>query len=139
MATPPFMSKSLSLQSIEENRTSVRLLRGLRALQTIRWLPFAIFIFTAASFIPALQNEFVNWDDDWMLLENPNYRGLGWSQLRWMFTTFHAGHYQPLSWVTFGIDYLLWGMDPFGYHLTNLVLHAANAVCVYFIALRLIS
>ena len=56
-----------------------------------------------------------------------------------MFTTFHMGHYQPLSWVTFGIDYLIWGMDPFGYHLTNLLLHAANAVLFYFVSRQLLS
>jgi tetratricopeptide (TPR) repeat protein len=56
-----------------------------------------------------------------------------------MFSTFHLGHYQPLSWVTFGLDYLLWGMDPFGYHLTNLLLHTANAVIFYFAARHLLS
>ena len=44
-----------------------------------------------------------------------------------MVKTFHGGHYQPLSWVTLGLDYVLWGMDPFGYHLTNLLIRAADA------------
>src|ERR1041384_3178307 len=56
-----------------------------------------------------------------------------------MFTTFLMGHYQPLTWVTLGLDYVIWGMNPFGYHLTNLVLHAANTVLFYFLALRLLS
>src|ERR1041384_7292927 len=56
-----------------------------------------------------------------------------------MFTTFLMGHYQPLTWVTLGLDYVIWGMNPFGYHLTNLVLHAANTVLFYFLALRLPS
>ena len=56
-----------------------------------------------------------------------------------MFTSFHVGHYVPLTWVSFGFDYLVWGMDPFGYHLTNLVLHAANAVLFYLVALRLLA
>ena len=110
------------------------------ALQSSRWLvPLLIALLTVAVYLPALENGFVNWDDKGNLLENPNFRGLGWEQLRWMFTTFHTGHYQPLSWVTFGLDYLLWGMNPFGYHLTNLLLHAANAVLVYFLAFRLLS
>src|SRR5207249_2729278 len=45
----------------------------------------------------------------------------------------------PLSWMTLGLDYQLWGMDPIGYHLTSLLLHAANAVLVYFLARRLLS
>ncbi|HEU4343969.1 MAG TPA: tetratricopeptide repeat protein [Candidatus Binatia bacterium] len=102
-------------------------------------VPVIVALATSAAFFPALGNEFVRWDDDKNLLDNPHYRGLGWSQLRWMFSTFLMGHYQPLSWVTFGFDYLLWGMNPFGYHLTNLILHAANAVLFYFIARRLLS
>ena len=81
----------------------------------------------------------MGWDDYDLLVQNPNYRGLGWEQLRWMFTTFHTGHYQPLSWITFALDYLVWGMNPFGYHLTNLILHAVNAVLFYFLTLRLLA
>lgn len=109
-------------------------------MQSSRWLvPLLIALLTVAAFIPMLENGFVSWDDKATLLENQNYRGLGWEQLRWMFTTFYTGHYQPLSWVTFGLDYLLWGMDPFGYHLTNLLLHTANAVLFYFLCVRLLS
>ncbi len=60
-----------------------------------------------------------------------HYRGLALSNLRWMFTTTHAGPYQPLSWLTLGLDYVLWRMHPAGYHLTNLLLHALNAVLLY--------
>lgn len=105
----------------------------------IAWLvPLVVAGVTCAAFLPALWNDFVNWDDDRNLIGNPFYRGLGWTQLSWMFSTFHEGHYQPLSWLTFAIDYLIWGMNPVGYHLTNLVLHGANAVFFYFLARRLL-
>jgi protein O-mannosyl-transferase len=89
-------------------------------------------------FLPALDAGFVNWDDDTNFLNNPNYRGLGVAQLQWMFTTFLMGHYIPLTWMTLGLDYVLWSMNPAGYHLTNLLLHAVNAILFYFIALRLL-
>src|SRR5262249_55325302 len=54
------------------------------------------------------------------------------------FTTLHMGHYQPLSWITLGLDHLLWGMTPWGYHLTSLLLHVANGVLFYFVSLRLL-
>jgi protein O-mannosyl-transferase len=108
-----------------------------------RWprllVPLSIAVVTCAAFFPALLNDFVNWDDDKILVDNPYYRGFGWNQLKWMFTTFHMGHYQPLSWLSFAMDYLLWGMDPFGYHLTNLLLHAANSVLFYFVSWRLLG
>ena len=50
-------------------------------------IPALIALITFVVFLPTLQNGFVNWDDDSHLLENPHYRGLGWEQLRWMFTT----------------------------------------------------
>ncbi|HZE98630.1 MAG TPA: hypothetical protein VE981_16500, partial [Planctomycetota bacterium] len=97
------------------------------------WIPLALFLATFAAFLPALRGEFLNWDDVPNFLENPSYRGLGPSQLRWMFTTFLMGHYHPLTWITLGLDYAIWGMNPFGYHLTSLLFHSANAVLLYFV------
>src|SRR2546426_882330 len=103
------------------------------------WLvPVLITLVTFTAFLPALQNRFVTWDDEKNFLDNPHYRGLGWTQLRWMWTT-HLGHYIPLTWMTLGLDYLLWGMNPLGYHLTNLLLHAANAVVFFFVVRRLLT
>jgi len=91
------------------------------------------------AFFPALQNEFVQWDDHDMFLNNLNYRRFGWENLRWMFTTFHMGHYEPLAWITLAFDYSFWGLNPTGYHLTNLIFHAINAVLFYFVSLRLLA
>src|SRR5213083_2275475 len=108
--------------------------------QTTEWLvPLLVALVTLTAFLPALQNQFVNWDDDKNFLENPHYRGLAGTHLHWMWTTFHIGHYAPLTWMTLGLDYLLWGMNPFGYHLTSLLLHAANAVVFYVLARRILT
>src|SRR3972149_6110493 len=90
--------------------------------------PPLISLVPCAAFLPALQAGFVNWDDPENLLKNEAYRGLGWAQLRWMFTAFHMGHYHPLTWITLGADYTIWGLNPFGFHLTSLLLHGAAAV-----------
>jgi Flp pilus assembly protein TadD len=79
-----------------------------------------------------------NYDDDGNIQDNPHFRGLGPQQLAWMFSTFHLGHYQPLSWITLGLDYVLWGLNPVGYHLSNVLLHATNAVLVFLLARRLL-
>lgn len=102
-----------------------------------RLLPFIVAAVTAAAFLPTIDGEFLNWDDDRNFLRNPGFRGLGLEQLRWMLTAFHLGHYIPVSWLTLAADHALWGMDPRGYHLTNVLLHAANAVLLYFLSLRL--
>ena len=102
-------------------------------------LPAAIFVITFVTFLPGLSGEFVNWDDDVNFLGNPNFRGLGWSNLRWMFTTTHEGHWIPLTWITLGLNYALGGMDPWGYHAVSLAFHASCAVLFYFVARRLIG
>src|SRR5438128_857929 len=94
---------------------------------------------TLAVFLPILGNGFVNWDDQANLLDNPHYRGLGWSHLRWMFTTAHLGHYIPVTWLTLALDYTAWGLNPVGYHLTSALLHAANALLVYRLAAALLT
>lgn len=105
----------------------------------LRFVPLGVALITFVVFAPTLQNGFVSWDDDKNFLTNPYYRGLGLTQLRWMWTTFHLGHYVPLSWMTLGLDHAIWGMNPVGYHLTNLLLHTANAVLLYLIAKRLFA
>lgn len=103
-----------------------------------RWaLPALVFFAVLAAFSPTLDNGFVGWDDDVNLLSNLSFRGLGWAQLRWMFTTRRLGLYQPLTWMSFGLDYKLWGLEPWGYHLTSILLHATAAVLLYFVCLRL--
>ncbi|HXJ84230.1 MAG TPA: tetratricopeptide repeat protein [Candidatus Methylomirabilis sp.] len=101
-------------------------------------IPLALATVTFLVFSPTLLNGFVRWDDHVNLFENASYRGLGLKQLRWMFTTTLMGHYIPVSWLTFGLDYSLWGMNPLGYHLTSNLIHAANAALFYLVALRLL-
>jgi tetratricopeptide (TPR) repeat protein len=89
-------------------------------------------------FAHGLYNDFVQWDDPINLLDNKKFRGLGWPQIEWMFSTTLMGHYIPVTWLTFGLDYVLWGMEPAGYHFTNLVLHAGNVVLFFFLGLWLL-
>ena len=98
-----------------------------------------VFSITVAAFLPALQGQFLNWDDGLLFTKNLDYRGLGPAQLRWMFTTTLNGHYIPLTWLTLGLNYTLGGMNPWGYHLLSLLLHATNAVLFYLVARRLLA
>lgn len=108
-------------------------------LSAIRLVPIAVAAASFLAFLPALQAGFVNWDDPSNFLSNHGYRGLGPAQLRWMFTTPLLGHYIPLTWLTFGLNYALGGMDPWGYHLGNLLLHAGNVALFYLVARRLLA
>ena len=93
---------------------------------------------TLAVFAPTLGNDWVEWDDLFNFGDNPHYRGLGWPQVVWMFTVAWGGHWTPIAWLTLGLDYVLWGMNPVGYHLTSLLWHAANGALVFVAAARLL-
>jgi tetratricopeptide (TPR) repeat protein len=90
-------------------------------------------------FLPTLGGQFLNWDDGINFVTNRGFRGLGWVELRWMATTTLLGHWVPLTWLSLGVNYALGGLDPWGYHLGNLLLHAVNAAVVYVIAKRLLA
>ncbi|MBM3220949.1 MAG: tetratricopeptide repeat protein [Candidatus Rokubacteria bacterium] len=111
---------------------------AVRARLLVCGIPLLLVVLTAVTFWPSLANDFVEWDDHVNVLKNPSFRGLGWTQLRWDFTNLLMGHYIPITWLSFSLDYTLWGMRPFGYHLTNVLLHIANVLLFYAVVARLL-
>jgi len=103
-----------------------------------RGLPGLVALATAVAFWPSLGSGFVEWDDHVNIVNNLAYRGLSWREIRWAFGTIQLGHYIPLTWLSFSLDYALWGLNPFGYHLTNLLLHVTTALLLYALARRLL-
>lgn len=101
--------------------------------------PIVVAVVTAIPFWPATRGGFSNYDDHGFLLEVDQWRGLGPSNLSWMFTTFRLGHYQPLTYVSYAIDHAMFGLDPAAYHRTNIVLHAACAVLVLLVTRRILA
>jgi len=78
---------------------------------------------------------FVNYDDPYYILQNQNIQhGLSLQSLRWAFTTGHAGNWHPLTWVSHMIDVSLFGLNPSGHHLTNLLFHIANTLLVFLLS-----
>ncbi|MBI4825474.1 MAG: tetratricopeptide repeat protein [Nitrospirae bacterium] len=100
-------------------------------------------LFAAAAtflvFLPALQNEFLIWDDDTLITDNLHIRSLGLNTVKWAFTHVGLTTWHPLIFLSFAADYALWGLDPWGFHLTNNILHALNALLVFFLVFRVIA
>ncbi|MFI5345891.1 MAG: tetratricopeptide repeat protein [Elusimicrobiota bacterium] len=97
-------------------------------------LPLFVAAASVAVFAPSLKGGFLRWDDVPTLIDNTHWRGVSPAHLRWMFTTLHMGPWQPLSWLSYALDAAVWGLNPLGFHLTNILLHAAAAgvCCVLF-------
>lgn len=96
----------------------------------------AVAMLTALVFLPVVQGGFLSWDDHGLFIENTQYRGLSASHWNWMCTTFYFGHWQPLSWLSYALDYTMWGMNPTGWHVANLLLHSLNAFLVFLLCRR---
>ncbi len=103
-----------------------------------RGLDLFVFAAAAAGFAAALRGGFV-WDDWPIVAHTVGFRGFDARHLLWMLTTRHMTVYMPLPWLTYAVDFALWGLDPLGYHLTNVLLHAACAALFCGFSRRLLS
>ena len=93
-----------------------------------------------AVFFRTLESGFLRWDDDINVFENSRVQGLTAENLRWMFTDFEqAIRYKPLSWLAWALVHEVFGLNPFGFHLANVVLHCANTVLLFFLLRRLLK
>ena len=108
---------------------------------TRRWLVaacFAVAALTLIVYLPARQFDFVNWDDPSYLTGNAHVQqGLTWANVRWAVTTGHTPYWHPLTWLSHMLDVTLFGMDAGAHHVTNLILHLANTLLVFYLLRRM--
>lgn len=106
----------------------------------LTWLAATLVaLATVIVYLPALQNGFVNWDDHLYVSENQNIRSLDLMFLRWDITAVVASLWHPLTMFSLALDYAIWGLKPFGYHLTNILFHSFNTFLVFILVVRLIK
>src|SRR5437667_3827405 len=98
----------------------------------------AIFLLVIVwfAFGPALTHGFIDYDDQRYVDQNPTVtNGLTLDGIRWAFTHVHASNWHPLTTISHILDCQVYGLQPWGHHLTNILLHAAAAILL-FLALR---
>ncbi len=97
-------------------------------------LPAGIICFLI--YLKALSCGFVHWDDTDFILKNLVIRQFDSNLFAWSFTTIapFSGIWIPATWISFAVDYHFWGLNPVGYHLTNILLHAVNVTILVLIA-----
>ncbi|MDH7482351.1 MAG: tetratricopeptide repeat protein [Armatimonadota bacterium] len=96
-----------------------------------------IIIGTFAIFSPALYNQFV-YDDEQYLLQNFHVRqGLTVNGLVWSFKSMYAANWHPLTWIAHMVDCSIYGLKPWGHRLSNLLIHSANAFFLFVLLVRL--
>ncbi len=91
-------------------------------------LCLALVAATLIFYNPVAHDGFILLDDVPYILNNPPVKaGLTWSTVKWAFTTFHAGYWHPLTWLSHALDCQLFGLNPAGHHYVSLLFHAADA------------
>ncbi|MCK9419643.1 MAG: tetratricopeptide repeat protein [Nitrospirae bacterium] len=99
-----------------------------------------IALATVLVYLPSLRNGFVGvWDDNINIVENLHIRSLDATFFRWAFLDFHGSNWLPLTWISLAVDYAFWGLNPLGYHLTNIILHVLNTLVVVFLVVKLLQ
>ncbi len=92
----------------------------------------------AFAYLNSLLGAFI-WDDAALIVTNPHIRDLGYIPRLFMENVYHQDmigrFYRPVLMAAFALDYKSWGLEPFGYHLTNVLIHLVNAVLVFNIIL----
>lgn len=97
-----------------------------------------LIIATLATYWPVLNCEFVNYDDDKRVTENPNIKsGLNLESVIWAFTCPHFHMWHPLTSLSHLLDCQLFGLNPAWHHLTSLLLHIASTVLLFGILKRM--
>ena len=98
----------------------------------------ALLIITAVAYAGVRKHAFINFDDDIYVTENDVVgKGVTFNGLRWALGFNERGYWQPLTWLSHMLDCELFGFDPTGHHLVNLVLHLANSLLLFWALYRM--
>lgn len=112
---------------------------GTRGRATRIGLGLALVALVLVTYWPTVDNGFLPFGfDDAIILDTPELRALTWQNAWTILTSFNHAHYVPLTMLSLAADYSVWGLDPYGYHLTNVLVHAMAAVLAYFWLLGLL-
>jgi Tfp pilus assembly protein PilF len=108
------------------------------ARATVWLVATLVALTTAAVFSPVVGFDFINYDDPLYVTENLHVqRGLSRELVAWAFSTTYAANWQPLTWLSHGIDWSLFGPSPGGHHATSLALHAINTALLFLLVVRM--
>jgi len=98
----------------------------------------ALALTTLVVYWQVRNHDFIGFDDDLYVTENKNVQaGLTWRGIKWAFTTSHAYNWHPLTWISHMLDCQLYGLNPAGHHLTNVLFHIANTLLLFAVLKRI--
>jgi tetratricopeptide (TPR) repeat protein len=97
-------------------------------------LPVLLFVLVLGAFVPVLRNDFISFDDGTYVTLNTHVQaGLSWAGLKWAFLSSEGSNWHPLTWLSHMLDCELFGLRPWGHHLTSIILHGLNTIALFFL------
>ncbi|MDD2365648.1 MAG: tetratricopeptide repeat protein [Desulfuromonadaceae bacterium] len=96
-------------------------------------------LITFAVFFSSTANQFVALDDFAYIINNPNISSFNLKTVFWCFSSFYEGNWHPLAMLSLAVDRSVWGLNPFGYHLTNICIHSCTTYLVYLLFIKLLQ
>jgi len=104
----------------------------------LRWIAAFLIGINLLVYAPVRNYDFVNYDDPEYVAKNPHVTGgLSWDAVTWAFTTGHQANWHPLTWLSHMVDVQLFGLNPGAHHLTNVLLHTANTLLLFWVLLQM--
>lgn len=95
-------------------------------------------LLTLVAYQGVRHNDFIYYDDPDYVLKNPRTQsGLTWETVKWAFTESHASNWHPITWLSHALDCQLYGLNPAGHHVTNVLFHVANVLLLFALLRRL--
>jgi tetratricopeptide (TPR) repeat protein len=112
--------------------------RSLRSSTLELLVSLSLILLTLIVYWPVQHYEFVDFDDDVYVFDNPHVKnGLTLQGLVWDVTATHSGNWHPLTWLSHQLDCTVYGLNPGGHHLTNVLFHIANTVLLFLVFKRM--
>lgn len=103
-------------------------------------ISITLVLLAIAPYLQTQNHEFIRFDDGVYVYENPQVQqGLSWHNVAWAFTTFSAGNWHPLTWLSHMLDCQIFGLRSGCHHLVSTLLHGTNSLLVFLVLRALTS
>lgn len=102
------------------------------------WIMLGVCLATFLCFSHIMFNEFLYWDDNAFIVNNAYIRRFSWENIKYLFSHEFGANWQPLTMLSYSLNYYLSKLSPGGYFLTGLLLHTANTALVFYIIKKIL-
>ena len=108
------------------------MIAGFKQKQVLFFVIIVLVVSTIVAYEPVRHNGFVNYDDNQYVFNNPNVKGgITQQSIIWALTNFNISYWHPVTWLSHMLDCEIYGLNPLGHHITNVIIHIINSVLLF--------